>query len=87
MNPNPYQARQTRIERKRAALEPIREALDEAVTACRESLRDDDPAMRLRAAHAISQLAGSYAKIYEAIELESRMAAMEQSMTEQVKRN
>jgi hypothetical protein len=43
--------------------------------------------MRLRAAHAISQLAGSYAKIYEAVELESRIMDIETMASEQAKRN
>ncbi|MBU3721134.1 MAG: hypothetical protein FGM22_10325 [Burkholderiaceae bacterium] len=87
MNPNPHQARQSRIERKQAALEPIRTALDEAVATAMECLRDPDSSMRLRAAHAISQLAGSYVKIYEAVELEARIVAIESTSAEQAKRN
>jgi hypothetical protein len=87
MNANPHQARRARAERKQAALEPIREALDEAVNTARECLRDGDPSMRLRAAHAISQLASSYAKIYEAVELESRIIDIEMMTAEQATRN
>lgn len=87
MNPNPYQARQARIERKQHALQPTRDAMDEALSACRECLRDDDPALRLRAAHAISQLAGAFMKLYEAVEIESRLAALEQATAEQAKQN
>jgi hypothetical protein len=87
MNTNPHQARRARIERKQAALEPIIDALHEAVNTARECLRDGDPSMRLRAAHAISQLAGSYAKIYEAVELESRIMDIETMASEQAKRN
>ena len=80
MNTNPYQARIARTERKQNALQPARDAMDEALTACRECLQNDDPAMRLRAAHAISQLAGAYVKLYEAIEMESRLAAIESQL-------
>ena len=88
MNPNPYQARQARIERKRDALQPTRDAMDEAMAACRECLGNADPALRLRAAHAISQLAGAFMKMYEAVEIESRLAAIESQIgTAQIERN
>jgi len=87
MNANPYQARRTRAERKQAALEHIGAALHDAVKAAHELLNADDAAMRLRAAHAISQLAGSCVKVYEAAELESRLAAIETSMADAASRN
>ena len=87
MNAKPHQARRARSERKQAALQPARDAMDEALSACRECLQIDDPAMRLRAAHAVSQLAGAYVKLYEAIEMESRLAALEQATAEQAKQN
>jgi len=87
MNANPYQARRTRVERKQAALEHISAALHDAITAAHELLNADDAAMRLRAAHAISQLAGSCVKVYEAVELESRLAAIESSMADAASRN
>lgn len=87
MNPNPHQARRARIERKQDALHPIATAMNEAIEAARQALADDDTAMRLRAAHAISQLCGSYVKLYEAIELESRMESIEQQISESASRN
>lgn len=75
------------MERKQAALQHVSDALNDAIAAAHELLTTDDAAMRLRAAHAISQLAGSYVKVYEAVELESRLAAIESNMIDTASRN
>ena len=87
MNTNPYHARKSRAERKQTALLPIRAALDESIETAREILHHDDANLRLRAAHAISQISASYVRIFEAIELESRLESIEQQMTEAANRN
>jgi hypothetical protein len=76
-NPNPYQARQARSERRNKVLEPIFEAVVEAVTKARELLQHEDPHVALRAVHGVSQAAASAAKIYESTELASRLEALE----------
>jgi hypothetical protein len=40
----------------------------------------EDPELRLRCVHALSQSAGQYAKLLEIGELEARLAALEQAM-------
>lgn len=70
-------ARRAKAERKQAALAPIQDALDEAIATARDVLHHDDPNLRLRAAHAISQISASYVRIYEAVELESRLDELE----------
>jgi hypothetical protein len=87
MNPNPHQARRARAERKQSALMHVRTALDESITAAREILNNDDDNLRLRAAHAISQISASYVRLYEAVEMESRLDAIEQRMAETASRN
>jgi L-amino acid N-acyltransferase YncA len=77
-DPNPFKARIGRAEKRKQALQPIVEALNEAIEAARAVLSDDDPSMRLRAAHAISQVGATYVRVYEAAEIESRIEALEQ---------
>lgn len=74
-------ARRSRAERRQRALEPLQQALDEAIDKARELLNHTEPGTALRAAHAISQLSSSYVKIYEAVELETRLEALEQQTT------
>ena len=77
-NPNPVQARATKARKRREALEPILDALRRSIDTARALLTDDDPALRLRAAHAVSQVAVSYARVYEVGELEARIEAIEE---------
>lgn len=76
-NPNPYQARQARAAKRSRVLEPVFEAVLEAVNRSRELLHHEDPSIALRAVHGVSQAAASAAKVYEANELASRIEALE----------
>lgn len=78
-NPNPTQARQAkRLKRRKAGtLEHARALLWQALERAAELLEEDDPALSLKAVHALSQGASSYAKLVEVGELEARIAALE----------
>lgn len=82
-NPNPYQARQARAANRMKILEPVFEAVLEAVGRARELLNNEDPAIALRAVHGVSQAAASAAKVYETTELASRLEALEQQHQQQ----
>lgn len=79
-NPNPQKARATKAQRRREALEPILEAMREAVLTARELLTCEDQATQLRAVHAVSQAAVSYARVYEVGELEHRLEEVERRL-------
>jgi len=72
-NPNPIQARISKAEKKREVLTWMLSKLENAVETADELLNHEDPHIRLRAVHAISQVATSYAKVYEVGELEARL--------------
>ncbi len=55
----------------------VRKRLWEAVEAAATLTGSEDPGVRLRAVHAVTQAAGAYSKIVEACEFESRIAALE----------
>lgn len=76
-NPNPWQARQARAQSRTKILQPVFEAVLEAVDRARQLLQHEDPAVALRAVHGVSQAAASAAKVYEANELASRVEALE----------
>ncbi len=81
-NADPHQARAAR---KRRAMEKAGSPADlqilvwRAITAASEIVADPstDTPTRLRAVHAVSQSAGSYLKLIELVEFESRLRAIE----------
>ena len=77
-NPNPFKARQSRKQaRKGGTLKEVAGMLWEALEAARTLLSDEDTGTRLKAIHALSQTASSYARVYEVGELEARLEALE----------
>ena len=80
MNSNPVEARMGKRKKRRSkpgTLEDARALLWRALTRAGELLEEEDPALSLKAIHAISQGASAYAKIVEVGELEARIAALE----------
>ena len=79
-NPDPVEARQAKRRKRRGkpgTLEDARALLWRALTRAGELLEEEDPALSLKAIHAISQGVGAYAKVLEVGELEARIAALE----------
>lgn len=79
-NPDPSKARQVRRKKKRGkpgTLEDARALLWRALSRAGDLLEEEDPALSLKAIHAISQGAAAYARIVEVGELEARIAALE----------
>ena len=77
-NPSPHEARQAKKrKRKPGNLQAVAGKLWAALEAAEELLGEDDPHLRLKAVHAVSQVAGNYAKVYEVGELEARIQALE----------
>ena len=79
-NPNPTEARKAKRQKRREApgtLEDARALLWKALQRAAELLSTEDPHLSLKAVHAVSQCAGSYAKVIEVGELEARLAALE----------
>jgi hypothetical protein len=78
-NPNPHAARLAkRRAHKPGSLEDLLKVLWTALSdAERLMYAADDPEVRLRCIHAISQVSGQYAKLLEIGELEARIAALE----------
>ena len=79
-NPNadPTKARQAKKrKRKPGNLQAVAAKLWAALEAAEELLAEDDPHLRLKAVHAVSQVAVSYTKVYEVGELEARLQALE----------
>jgi len=81
-NPNadPTKARQARRKKRRGkpgTLEDARALLWRALTRAGDLLEEEDPALCLKAIHAVSQGAAAYARIVEVGELEARLAALE----------
>jgi len=85
-NPNPYQARLARYRAERAdPLEffEVRQMLSgglREVEAVMLQAPEDNPELKLKAAHALSQLAGQYTKLSEVGTLDDRMNAMEHAV-------
>ena len=79
-NPDPYEARKAKRQKRREQpgnLEDARTLLWKALQRAAELLSTEDPQLSLKAVHAVSQCAGSYAKILEVGEFEARLAALE----------
>ena len=79
-NPDPVEARQAKRRKRRSkagTLEDARGLLWRALQRAAELLEEEDPALTLKAVHAVSQGASSYAKLVEVGELEARIAALE----------
>lgn len=77
-NPNPHEARVARKrKRKPRDLQAVAAKLWAALETAEELLGHEDDQMKLKAVHAVSQVAGSYARVYEVGELEARIAALE----------
>lgn len=81
-NPSPRKARQAKAEKKRASLAPVLDSLHRAVETAEELLASTEEATRLKAVHAVSQAAVSYARVYEVGELEGRLEQIEQRLGE-----
>jgi len=69
--------KKARRRKKPGTLEDARALLWRALTRAGELLEEEDPALSLKAIHAISQGAAAYARIVEVGELEARLAALE----------
>lgn len=79
-NPNPHQGRLAqRRRRKPGNMQALAAKLWGALEVAERLLSHPEPATQLRAVHAISQAAGSYARLYEVGELEARLNALEQA--------
>jgi hypothetical protein len=76
-NPNPRRAREAKAERRRAALAPVLDSLHDAVDTATALLDSTEENTRLKAVHAVSQAAVSYARVYEVGELEGRLEELE----------
>jgi hypothetical protein len=75
--PNPHTARLARFQKRRQSLEPVAVALHTALEKAVELLSSADDDTRLRAIHAVTQCANTYARMYEVGELEYRVAMLE----------
>ncbi len=82
-NPNadPTKARRSKRRGKPGTLEDARALLWRALSRAGELLEMEDPALSLKAVHAVSQGAAAYARIIEVGEMEARLAALEASGT------
>lgn len=74
---NTLPARMAKAERRRLALSTMLERLHKAGDVAEQLLDHDSPEIRLRAVHALTQCATTYAKIYEVGELEYRFELLE----------
>jgi len=82
MNPNPTKARRSKKRGKPGTLEDARALLWRALKRAGELLETEDPDLSLKAIHAISQGAGSYARLVTAGELEARLVELEARLGE-----
>ena len=83
-NANPHQARaakQRKAAQRAGSPDDLQMVVWHAVSAAAEIVRDPnaDAATRLRAVHAVTQAAGAYAKVYEAVEVDARLRAIEEA--------
>jgi|GEM_PF-2601587 len=87
--PNPQPARPhvarlaKRKKNKPGNMHDLGEKLWAALQTAEDLLREDDPALKLKAIHALSQVAGTYARVYEVGELEARLAALEAAQVDE----
>ena len=77
---NPLPARMAKTERRRLALSAMLQRLAKGADVAEELLEHETPEIRLRAIHALTQCATTYAKVYEVGELEYRFELLEQSI-------
>lgn len=77
---NPLGARLAKTERRRVALVAMLERLSRAGDVAEQLLDHDAPEIRLRAVHALTQCATTYARIYEVGELEHRFELLERAV-------
>lgn len=61
-------------------------SLRKALKRCENLLDDPDPQTRLRAAHAVAQVAGVLLRLAEHSDLDSRLQALEQAIEEAARR-
>ena len=85
-NPDPSPARAAKARKRRcqkaASIGDARRALWRAVEATEAVLdTSDDPALTLKACHALTQSAAAYAKMVQLAELEVRIEALESHVT------
>lgn len=86
-NPNPVKARLARKQaRKAGTLRDVAGMLWEALETAQGLLSDSDTGTQLKAIHALSQTASSYARVYEVGELEARLEALEAAQAAQMGR-
>ena len=81
-NANPFEGRMAKAKKSRGAgdIDDARHALWDGIESVRRVLYDadgTDPALTLRAVHALTQATGAYAKLVQAVELEARVEALE----------
>lgn len=69
---------QRRYETRNEILDTVLESVLEAVKTARELLHHDDPNVRLRAIHGVSQSALSAQRVYESTELLRRLETVEE---------
>jgi hypothetical protein len=86
-NPNPHPARAAKRRRRLQSMGDITDLKRKvwvAVVTAAQMLEDEDakPDLKLRAVHAVTQAAASYAKLIEATEFEARIAELEKKLEE-----
>lgn len=77
--PDPHRARLARTQKRRESLQPVAEALSMALDKAVDLLNSPEDDVKLRAIHAVTQCANTYARMYEVGELEYRLAMLELS--------
>lgn len=85
-NPNPpdlITARMAKAERRRMALSEMLARLSRAGDVAEQLLDHETPEIRLRAVHALTQCATTYARVYEVGELEYRFELLEHRLQTQ----
>jgi len=85
-NPNPTDlitARIAKADRRRMALATMLTRLSRAGDVAEQLLDHETPEIRLRAVHALTQCATTFAKVYEVGELEYRFELLEQQLQRQ----
>lgn len=71
-----------RVRRAVMTPEAVLLRLGKAMDVADELLNHPDPALRLRAVHAITQTAGTWGRVLETAQLADRVAALEQAVKE-----
>ena len=87
-NGNPHHARAAKRRKRQqqaaGTLPEARQALWRAISSAEDVLASsrDEPALTLRAVHALTQSIQSYVRVVEAVELEARVQALEERLDE-----